>query len=108
VGGRSATHCAFPSPQPSIFSHYSFLVHHPVKLEQQQLLAHAMTSDFTVTWQFSQREFNSTLHRGEGPLFQGCHTYKKSQLGYICEGLGSLGIKTVGICNDHLKHFIEI
>jgi hypothetical protein len=35
------------------FSDYSFLVHHPV---HRDLLAHAMASDFTVAWQYSQRE----------------------------------------------------
>jgi hypothetical protein len=38
------------------FSGYSFLVHHPVNWDDRQLLAHAMASDFTVAWQFSQRE----------------------------------------------------
>jgi hypothetical protein len=38
------------------FSDYSFLVHHPVNWDDQHLLAHAMSSDFTVTWQYSQRE----------------------------------------------------
>jgi hypothetical protein len=32
-------------------SDYSFLVHHPVDRDDQQLLAHAMAFDFTVTWQ---------------------------------------------------------
>jgi hypothetical protein len=35
---------------------YSFLVHHPVKQDDRHLLARAMASDFSVTWQFSQRE----------------------------------------------------
>jgi hypothetical protein len=38
------------------FSDYSFLVHHPVNRDDRHLLAHAMASEFTVTWQFSQRE----------------------------------------------------
>jgi hypothetical protein len=37
------------SPQPSIFSDYSFWVHHPVTRDDRQLLAHAMASDFSVT-----------------------------------------------------------
>jgi hypothetical protein len=35
---------------------YSFLVHHPVNWDDRYLLAHAMASDFSVAWQFSQRE----------------------------------------------------
>jgi hypothetical protein len=41
---------------PPFFSNYSFLVHHPVNLVDWHLLAHAMAFDFTVAWQFSQRE----------------------------------------------------
>jgi hypothetical protein len=37
-------------------SDYSFLVHHPVNQDDRHLLAHAMASDFTVAWQYSQRE----------------------------------------------------
>jgi hypothetical protein len=48
------TPCAITPPQ--FFSDYSFLVHHPVNRDDQKLLAHAMASDFTVAWQFSQRE----------------------------------------------------
>jgi hypothetical protein len=39
-----------------MFSNYSFLAHHPVNWDDWYLLAHAMASDITVTWQFSQRE----------------------------------------------------
>jgi hypothetical protein len=42
----------FPPPRPSIFSDYFFLFHHPVKQDDRQLLAHAVASDLTVTWQF--------------------------------------------------------
>jgi hypothetical protein len=34
----SATPCACPPPQPSIFSHYSFRVYHPVNLDDLHLL----------------------------------------------------------------------
>jgi hypothetical protein len=45
----SATPCASPTPpQPSIFSNYSFWVHHLVNRDDPQLLAHAMASDFSV------------------------------------------------------------
>jgi hypothetical protein len=37
------------------FSNYYILVHHSVNGDDRQLLAHAMASDFTVAWQFSQR-----------------------------------------------------
>jgi hypothetical protein len=37
---------------PSLFSNSSFWVNHPVNREDQHLLAHAMASDFSVTWQF--------------------------------------------------------
>jgi hypothetical protein len=39
---------------PSLFSDYSFLLHHPVNKEDRHL-AHAMASDFTVTWQTKYR-----------------------------------------------------
>jgi hypothetical protein len=55
-GGGAATPCASPPPWPSIFSDYSFLVHHPANRNDRHILAHAMTSDFTVAWQHSQRE----------------------------------------------------
>jgi hypothetical protein len=48
----SATPCASPPPRPS----YSFIVHHPVNRDDRHLLARAMASDFTVTWQYSQIE----------------------------------------------------
>jgi hypothetical protein len=47
----SATPCASPPPWPSIFSDYSFWVHHLVNQDDRQLLAHAMASDFSVAWQ---------------------------------------------------------
>jgi hypothetical protein len=47
----SATPCASPPPWPSIFSNYSFWVHHLVNQDDRQLLAHAMASDFSVAWQ---------------------------------------------------------
>jgi hypothetical protein len=43
----SALHC---------FPNYSFLLLHPVNQDDRQLHAHVMASDFTVAWQFSQRE----------------------------------------------------
>jgi hypothetical protein len=55
-GGGAVFPCAYPPPQPSILSDYYFLVHHPVNRDEWHILAHAMASDFTVTWQFSQRE----------------------------------------------------
>jgi hypothetical protein len=54
--GESATPYASPSPWPSIFSNYSFLVRHTVNWDDRHLLAHAMASDFKVAWQYSQRE----------------------------------------------------
>jgi hypothetical protein len=54
--GGSTTTCASPPPRSYIFSNYSFWVHHPVNCDDQHLLAHAMASDFTVAWQYSQRE----------------------------------------------------
>jgi hypothetical protein len=47
----SATPCASPPPRPSIFSHYSFWVHHLVNWDDRHLLAHAMASDFSAAWQ---------------------------------------------------------
>jgi hypothetical protein len=47
---------ASPPPWHYIFSNYSFLVPHPVNRDDQYLLARAMASDFTVAWQFSQRD----------------------------------------------------
>jgi hypothetical protein len=46
------TPCASPPPWPSIFSDYSFSCP-PLN---RHLFALGMTSDFTVTWQFSQSE----------------------------------------------------
>jgi hypothetical protein len=36
---------------PPFFSVYSFGVHHLVNWDDRHLLAHAMASDFSVTWQ---------------------------------------------------------
>jgi hypothetical protein len=44
----SGTPCASPPPWPSIFSDYSFRVHHLVNRDDWQLLAHAIASDFSV------------------------------------------------------------
>jgi hypothetical protein len=55
-GVESATPCTFPPPWPSIFSNDSFLVQHPVNGDDRHLHAHAMASDFTVAWQFSQSD----------------------------------------------------
>jgi hypothetical protein len=51
-GGGSATPCASPPPWPSIFSDYSFWVHHRVNQYDRQLLAHALPSDFLVARQY--------------------------------------------------------
>jgi hypothetical protein len=48
----SATPCAVLPPWPSIYSDYSFCVHHPANFDDWHLLAHAMASDFSVAWQF--------------------------------------------------------
>jgi hypothetical protein len=61
--GGSVTLCVSHPPLPSIFSDYSFLVHHPVNRINRHLLAHALAFDVTVTWQFSQRE-QSFFHLG--------------------------------------------
>jgi hypothetical protein len=50
-GGASLTPCASPPPWPSIFSDYSFWVHHLVNRDDWHLLANAMASDFSVAWQ---------------------------------------------------------
>jgi hypothetical protein len=48
----SATPCASPPPpQPYIFFRLFLSVHHLVNRDDQHLLAHAMASDFSVTWQ---------------------------------------------------------
>jgi hypothetical protein len=58
----SATPCAFPPPWPSIFSNYSFWVHHLVNLDDRQILAHAMASDFSVARQcLSKRTIGVSL-----------------------------------------------
>jgi hypothetical protein len=45
---------------PSIFSDYSFQVHHLVNWDDRQLLSHAMASDFSVAWQcLSKRTIGS-------------------------------------------------
>jgi hypothetical protein len=41
----SATPCATPPPRPSIFSDYSFWVHHLVNRDDLHHLTHAMASD---------------------------------------------------------------
>jgi hypothetical protein len=55
-GFWSATSCASPPPLPSIFSDYSFLVHHPVNRGDLYLLTFVMASDYSVSRQFSRRE----------------------------------------------------
>jgi hypothetical protein len=50
--GGSATPCASPPRWPSIFSDHSFWIHHPVHQDDRHLLAHAVASDFSATWQF--------------------------------------------------------
>jgi hypothetical protein len=58
----SATPCASPPSRPSIFSNYSFWVHHPANRDDRHLLAHAMVSDFLVAWQFlSKRTIGFSL-----------------------------------------------
>jgi hypothetical protein len=54
--GQPVTPCASSPLRPFIFSDYSFLVHNRVNRNDQRLLARAMISDFSVEWQFSQRE----------------------------------------------------
>jgi hypothetical protein len=55
VGGVSDPLC-FSSSSALHFSHYYFLVHHPVNQDDLHHLAHAMASDFTVAWQFLRWE----------------------------------------------------
>jgi hypothetical protein len=56
-GGRgSVVPSGSPPPWPSIFSDNAFLAHHPLNRDDRHLLAHAMASDFKVTWQLSKRE----------------------------------------------------
>jgi hypothetical protein len=43
------------------FVDYSFLVHNPVSWDNWHLLAHAMASDFTVTWQSKIVSFGGFL-----------------------------------------------
>jgi hypothetical protein len=50
IWGGAATPCASLLFGPLFYYDYSFLVHHPVNRDDQHLLAHAMASDFTVTW----------------------------------------------------------
>jgi hypothetical protein len=59
--GGSATPCASPPPRPSIFSDYSFGVHHPVNRNVRHLLARAMASDFSFAWQFLSKKTISFL-----------------------------------------------
>jgi hypothetical protein len=47
----SATPCASPPPRTSIFSNYSFWVHHLVNQDDRHILANAMALDFSVAWQ---------------------------------------------------------
>jgi hypothetical protein len=54
--GGSATPCASPPPQPTIFSNYSILAYRPVNRDDWHLFAHPVTSDFTVHGSFSHRE----------------------------------------------------
>jgi hypothetical protein len=50
-GWGSATLCASPPPRSSIFSNYSFWGNHLVNRDDRHLLAHAMSSDVSFTWQ---------------------------------------------------------
>jgi hypothetical protein len=60
----SATPCASPPPRPSIFSDYSFWVHHPVNRDDRQLLTHAMASDFSAAWQcLSKRTIAKVMYK---------------------------------------------
>jgi hypothetical protein len=52
LGGGTATPCASSPPRLSIFSDFSFLVHHPVNQDDRHLIARAIASDFTVEWQY--------------------------------------------------------
>jgi hypothetical protein len=47
---------------PSIFFSYYFLVHHPVNRDDRHLFAHAMASDFSVAWQFLNKNHSFHLH----------------------------------------------
>jgi hypothetical protein len=47
---------------PPFFPNYSFWVHHPVNRDDWHLLANAMASDFSVTWQcLSERTIDFSL-----------------------------------------------
>jgi hypothetical protein len=68
----TATPCASPPPRPS----HSFRIHHLVNRDDWHLLAHAMTSDFSVAWQFlSKRTIGFSLriklHATDGKVFLG-------------------------------------
>jgi hypothetical protein len=65
----SATPCASPLPGPPFFRLY-FFVHHPVNWDDRHLLARAMASKFTVTWQFSQREQFFCYGSNSTPFYQ--------------------------------------
>jgi hypothetical protein len=60
------------------FSDCSFLVHHHVNRDHRHLLAHAMATDFLVTWQHTQREqlffvTEQTPRHKESPRPVYCH-----------------------------------
>jgi hypothetical protein len=44
---------------PTFFPDHDFHVHYPVNGDDQHLLAHALASDFSGSWQFSQRELHT-------------------------------------------------
>jgi hypothetical protein len=45
----SATPCASPPPRPSIFSNYSFRVHHLANQDDRHLLAHAIALTLDIS-----------------------------------------------------------
>jgi hypothetical protein len=49
-----------------------FLLHHPVNIDDQHHLAHAMASNFTITSKFSQREELFCYGSNSTPLPYAC------------------------------------
>jgi hypothetical protein len=74
-----------------------FRVHRPVDRDDWHLLAHAMASDFSVAWQFSQREQLYFLLRFKFHTYLACLTCR-DVLGWIA-GISSLAaIKSMQLC----------
>jgi hypothetical protein len=54
---------------PCFFLFFSFRVHHLVNRDDRHLLAHAMASDFSVTWQcLSKRTIGFSLRKNSTPF----------------------------------------